>query len=213
MGKSSQKTTTTYGNTTTSNPYATATTTNSGTTASFKPGTAFDTVYNFVNKNMDSLLNEYLNPTLNSTTNQAKLNSFRTNLNNETYKNLENNIINPLSNRNMVRSSQATDLYKNLSNQNTDAVSSYINTLLSEAQDNTANIINNLLASYLQGYDVISGMQNQSLNTSMGNATRTTTSTPSMLETITSLANAAGNLGTGYGRLMNGINMGQKKNE
>ena len=76
MGKSSQTTTKVYGNTTTSNPYASSTTNNSGTTSSFVQGSALDTVYNFVNKNMDSLLNEYLNPSLNSTTNQAKLNSF-----------------------------------------------------------------------------------------------------------------------------------------
>ena len=51
MGKKSNKTTTTYGNTTTKNPYATASTNNSGTTASFNEGSALDTVYNFVNNN------------------------------------------------------------------------------------------------------------------------------------------------------------------
>ena len=176
MGKQSQNSTSTtskiYGNTTTNNPYASATTNNSGTTANFQPGTALDSIYNFVNKNMDSLLDEYLNPNLNSTTNQAKLNS-------ETYKNLENNIINPLSNRNMVRSSQATDLYKNLSDQNASSLSSYINDLLADSQENTASMMNNLLAAYMQGYNVISDMQNQSLQTSAGNGTTTTNSSSS----------------------------------
>ena len=174
MGKKSNKTTTTYGNTTTKNPYATASTNNSGTTASFNEGSALDTVYNFVNNNINSLLDEYLNPNLNSTTNQAKLNAYTTALNNETTKNLENNIINPLSNRNMVRSSQATDLYKNLSDPATDSLSSYINDLLAESQNNTASVLNNLLSAYMQGYNVISDMQNQSLATSKGNATTTT---------------------------------------
>ena len=180
MGKQSQNSTSTtskiYGNTTTNNPYASATTNNSGTTANFQPGTALDSIYNFVNKNMDSLLDEYLNPNLNSTTNQSKLNAYTNKLNSETYKNLENNIINPLSNRNMVRSSQATDLYKNLSDQNASSLSSYINDLLADSQENTASMMNNLLAAYMQGYNVISDMQNQSLQTSAGNGTTTTNS-------------------------------------
>lgn len=180
MGKQSQNSTSTtskiYGNTTTNNPYASATTNNWGTTANFQPGTALDSIYNFVNKNMDSLLDEYLNPNLNSTTNQAKLNAYTNKLNSETYKNLENNIINPLSNRNMVRSSQATDLYKNLSDQNASSLSSYINDLLADSQENTASMMNNLLAAYMQGYNVISDMQNQSLQTSAGNGTTTTNS-------------------------------------
>lgn len=180
MGKQSQNSTSTtskiYGNTTTNNPYASATTNNSGTTANFQPGTALDSIYNFVNKNMDSLLDEYLNPNLNSTTNQAKLNAYTNKLNSETYKNLENNIINPLSNRNMVLSSQATDLYKNLSDQNASSLSSYINDLLADSQENTASMMNNLLAAYMQGYNVISDMQNQSLQTSAGNGTTTTNS-------------------------------------
>ena len=180
MGKQSQNSTSTtskiYGNTTTNNPYASATTNNSGTTANFQPGTALDSIYNFVNKNMDSLLDEYLNPNLNSTTNQAKLNAYTNKLNSETYKNLENNIINPLSNRNMVRSSQATDLYKNLSDQNASSLSSYINDLLADSQENTASMMNNLLAAYMQGYNVISDMKNKSLQTSAGNGTTTTNS-------------------------------------
>lgn len=183
MGKQSQNSTSTtskiYGNTTTNNPYASATTNNSGTTANFQPGTALDSIYNFVNKNMDSLLDEYLNPNLNSTTNQAKLNAYTNKLNSETYKNLENNIINPLSNRNMVRSSQATDLYKNLSDQNASSLSSYINDLLADSQENTASMMNNLLAAYMQVYNVISDMQNQSLQTSAGNGTTTTNSSSS----------------------------------
>ncbi len=194
MGKQSNKTSTVYGNTTTSNPYATATTTNGGTTAAFQPGTALDSVYNFVNKNMGSLLDEYLNPSLNSTTNQAKLNAYTSALSTESLKNLENNIINPLSERNMVRSSQATDLYKNLSESNTNALSSYINELLSGSQENSAAMINNLLSAYMQGYNVISDMQNQSLQTSAGNSTTTTKGSGSLLSTGTDTANSVADI-------------------
>ena len=194
MGKKSNKTTTTYGNTTTKNPYATASTNNLGTTASLNSGTALDSVYNFVNKNMNSLLDEYLNPTLNSTTNQAKLNAYTAALNNETTKNLENNIINPLSNRNMIRSSQATDLYKNLSDTATNSLSSYINELLAESQENSASMLNNLLSAYMQGYNVISDMQQQSLATSKGNATTTSESNTGSGIGTAQLTNLIGNL-------------------
>lgn len=181
MGKKSSKTTskTVYGNTTTTNPYATAQTNNKGTVTTFNPGTAFDSINNFVNSNMDNLLNEYLNPSLNSTTNQAKMNSFMNTLNSETSKNLENNIINPLSNRNMVRSSQATNMYNNLANTNASAIGNYANELLANSQNNTASMLNNLLLMYMNGYNVISGMQNQSLATSQGNSTHTSQTTQS----------------------------------
>ena len=178
MGKKSSKTKksttkTEYGNTTTVNPYAKASTNNSGTVATFQPGTALETVYNYVNNNIGNLLDEYLNPNLNSVTNQAKLKSFQNSLDSATKTNLENNIINPLSNRNMIRSSQATDMYKNLSNQNASSLENYINELLGSAQNQTGNMLNNLMQMYMQGNNVISGIQNQSLQTSMGNATRT----------------------------------------
>jgi hypothetical protein len=181
MGKKSQKTTTrtVYGNTTTSNPYVTATTNNKGTTASFQPGTALEAIYNNVNRDMGNLLEEYLNPSLNSVTNQAKLNAFTNALNSTTRQNLENNIINPLSNRNMLRSSQATDLYKNLSNQNNASLDSYINSLLSESQDNTARMMSNLLTMYMQGLGALNNAQSQSLQTSAGNATKTSKTTSS----------------------------------
>lgn len=203
MGKQSSKTSssTIYGNTTTSNPYATATTNNGGTTAKLKQGTALDSIYGFVNNNINSLLDEYLNPNLNSVTNQAKLNAFTKTLNNASRNSLENNIINPLSNRNMIRSSQATDLYKNLSNENTNSLSSFIDELISESQNNTAQVMNNLLSAYMKGYDVISNMQNQSLQTSAGNATRNLNSSTSsfnindILSTAAAVANPAATAG------------------
>ena len=172
MGKKSNKTTskTVYGNTTTTNPYVTSQTTNKGTVSTFNPGTAFDTINNFVNNNTDKLLDEYLNPTLNSVTNQAKLNSFMNNLNSQTSQNLENNIINPLSNRNMIRSSQATNMYNNLAQTNAAQIAGYTNDLLANSQTETAKILTNLLLWYMNGYNTISDNQQQSLATSQGNA-------------------------------------------
>jgi hypothetical protein len=92
-----------------------------------------------------------------------------------TRQNLENNIIAPLSQRNMIRSSQATDLYNNLAKQNSRETADYLDNLLTTGQNDTANIINNLMNMAFQGYNVISGNQAQSLNTSSGNATTTGT--------------------------------------
>lgn len=192
MGKKSTKTTnkTMYGNTTTTNPYVTAQTTNNGTVTTLNKGTAFDSINNFVNMNMDKLLDEYLNPNLNSTTNQAKLNSFVNTLNSQTATNLENNIINPLSKRNMIRSSQATDLYNNLASTNANAIGNFTNDLLSASQKDTAAMLNNLLLMYMNGYGAIADTQQQSLATSQGNATSTsqTVQKDDYLSTVMKLA-------------------------
>ena len=149
----------------------------SGTVSSFNKGTAFDTINNFVNQNMNSLLEQYLNPSLDSITNQAKLKSFTEALNSESLKSLENNIINPLSNRQMVRSSQATNLYNNLSRQNTNAISNYANELLANTQKDMASVLGNLMLLYMNGYSAISDNQKQSLQTSMGNSTTSQSTT------------------------------------
>lgn len=184
MGKKSNKTTskTVYGNTTTTNPYITSQTTNKGTTSVFNPNTAFGSINDFVNKNMDSLLNEYLNPSLNSVTNQSKLNSFINTLGAEFAKNLENNIVNPLSNRNMIRSSQATNLYNNLAQNNASQIGAYANDLLANSQSETAKVLSNLMLMYMNGYNAISDAQKQSLSTSQGNATKTNNSVESGMD-------------------------------
>ena len=159
---SSSNKTTTYGNTTTQNPYITSSTTNKGTVTNWAPGSSMESVNNFVNQNIDNLLNDYLNPSIDSAVNKARMNEF----NKIQRQNLENNIVAPLAQRNMIRSSQATDLYNNLSNQAAD----YANTLLSDSQADTGNMVNNLMNYVLQGWNVINGNQAQSLNTSQGNA-------------------------------------------
>ena len=176
---SSSSSQTTYKTTTTSNPYVTSTTNDQGTTTTLKPNTALSKVYDYTNANIDSLLDQYLNPSLDNSYNQAQLNLYRKTLNDETRKNLENNIIAPLAERNMIRSSQATDMYNKLASQQNDAISDYATTLLANNQENTANIINNLMNLAFQGYNVVSGNQAQSLNTSSGNANKNTNSSGS----------------------------------
>ena len=168
--QSQTHTSTTLGNTTTSNPYVTSTTNNSGTTSTFAPGSALDTLNSFVNDNITGLLQNYMNPTIDDTTNQAKLNSFTKNLNEESQKSFENNIINPLSSRNMIRSSQATDMYNQMQENINDSISDYTMELLGSSQENAAAMLSNLMGLYLNGYNIISNNQSQSLSTSSANA-------------------------------------------
>jgi len=192
MGGSSQPTTSSvttnkhvnYGSTATVNPFAAAATNNSGTVSNLKNETALNTVYNYLNSNMAKLLNDYLYPSLNSDVNSAKLNSFMNTLSANSKKSLENDIINPLTERNMIRSSAAGDMVNKLAQNNANSVAEYSTQLLSDSQKNSADILNNLLDAYMLGYDVISDIQNQSLNTSKGNASETS-------RKITSLNNSS----------------------
>lgn len=178
MGKSKSNqtsttsTTPTFTNTNTTNPYYNTTTDKNGNiTNNFVKGSAGETGYNFVNQNISGLLNNYLNPSLNNPTTQAKLNEF----NKQQQANLQNQIINPLANNNMIRSSQATNMYNNLSNQTAD----YSNKLIAESQDNTWNMINNLMNMYTTGYTGSNNDLSTILQASVGNSGTTNTSTKS----------------------------------
>lgn len=172
MGKSKSNTsstsssTPTFIDTNTSNPYYQTTTDKNGnTTNNFVKGSAGETAYKFVNNNIGQLLDNYLNPSLDSATNQAKLSAF----NKQQQSNLQNNIINPLANNNMVRSSQATNMYNNLSNQSAD----YANQLLANTQTDTWNMINNLMDLYTTGYTGASNDISTALKAGVGNSSTT----------------------------------------
>ena len=172
MGKSKSNTsstsssTPTFIDTNTSNPYYQTTTDKNGnTTNNFVKGSAGETAYKFVNNNIGQLLDNYLNPSLDSVTNQAKLSAF----NKQQQSNLQNNIINPLANNNMVRSSQATNMYNNLSNQSAD----YANQLLANTQTDTWNMINNLMDLYTTGYTGASNDISTALKAGVGNSSTT----------------------------------------
>ncbi len=193
MGKKSSKSInkTVYGKTTTDNPYVVSSTNNKGTVSKFKANTALDSINNFVNENMDNLLNEYLNPTLNSTVNQAKMNSFADALNKSSAVMLENNIINPLSRRNMIRSSQATDMYNQLAQNNAGQIANYSNELLANSQKDTASMLANLMLLYMNGYSVLNDTQRQSLVTSQGNATKSQAASSGNALDMSSILNLA----------------------
>lgn len=173
--KSNSSSTTTYKKTTTTNPYVTSVTDNNGTTTTLNEGTAYKSIYDYMNKNMDELLEEYRNPNINSKTNQALLQNYTRTLNDESRKALENSIISPLASRNMLRSSSATNLYSDLAKNVSDNIANYTAELLANSQRNTGDMITLLTNAYLQGQNAVNGNQALSLSTSSGNATTTGT--------------------------------------
>lgn len=167
---------TVYTQTTTKNPYVKSTTNNFGTTTTLNDGTAYKSIYDYTNKNIDELLEEYRHPTINTPTNQALLQNYTNQLNKQSKEALENNVINPLANRNMIRSSQATDMYNHLADSMNESIADYTAELLANSQNNAGNMINLLMNAYLQGHNAVNGNQALSLQTSAGNASTTGTS-------------------------------------
>lgn len=165
-----------YGDTTTTNPYVISHTNNKGTTTTFNPNTSLQDIFDFTNTNVNDLLNQYLNPSTESPAYQAQLKQYQKNLEESTRQALENNVIAPLAQRNMIRSSQATDLYNTLNKRNQNSLDNFNAELLANSKNDTANVINNLMNLVYQGWNVVNGNQAQSLNTSSGNSTGTTTS-------------------------------------
>ena len=171
-GSNSSTTKKTFKATSQNNPYFQTTTDKNGNTVTnFKNGTAGQTAFNFVNDNLQGLLDSYLKPSLDTATNQAKIAAF----NKQQATNLQNNIVNPLTNNNMIRSSQATNMYNNLSNQAAD----YTNQLIANSQADTENMINNLINLYTAGYTGASGEEQTSINASLGGGNTTTKSSTS----------------------------------
>lgn len=149
-------------------PFYTSKTDKKGNTVTnFASGTAPQTVYDITNQNIGQLLHNYLNPSLDSVANQAKLRAFdRTQADN-----LQNNILNPLTQNNMIRSSQATNMYNNLQQQH----ANYADSLLAN-EANTSDMIQLLTNLYQQAATGTSGQQSTSINASLGAGTSTTSS-------------------------------------
>lgn len=167
---STTNTTPTFAATSQSNPYfQTKTDKNGNLTSNFKSGTAAQQAYDYVNANANRLLNDYMNPSLDSVENQAMMNAYTKELNKNASATLSNSILNPLLNNNMVRSSQATNMYNNLSNQITDNIADYSNELLANSKANSWDMINNLMNLYTSGYQGIANETGNALQASVGN--------------------------------------------
>ena len=145
--------------TTSSSPYATATSTKNGTTV--KLNDFLTNTNSWVESNMPSLYNQLLNPSLDNPVTKAKSDLFNQSFSEASNKAFENNLINPLSNRNMVRSSAATNMYNNFAKDQNDTISQFNNQLIADNTQDTSNLINQLMNIYLLG----ANLSNQAVST------------------------------------------------
>ena len=73
-------------------------------------------------------------------------------------------------------------MYNNLAQTNANLIGNYAGDLLASSQADVASVLGNLMLLYLNGYNVLSDTQKQSLTTSKGNATTTQTSSSPMYD-------------------------------
>ena len=145
--------------TTSTSPYATATSTKNGTTVKLND---FLTNTNaWVESSMPGLYNQLLNPSLDNPVTKAKSDLFNQSFSEASNRAFENNLINPLSNRNMVRSSAATNMYNNFAKDQNDTISQFNNQLIADNTQDTSNLINQLMNIYLLG----ANLSNQAVST------------------------------------------------
>ncbi len=131
---------------TSKNPYATATMSQYGSSYKLNP---FLTSQNqFIEKNVPQLYNQLLNPNLNNPISQARTQAFTNALNAQSQNAFENNIINPLSQRRMLRSSLVNDLSNNLQKQQTQKISDFNTQQLANSLNDTQALINQLMNQY-----------------------------------------------------------------
>ena len=144
---------------TSTSPYATATSTSSGTNVKLND---FLTNTNaWVEKTMPGLYNQLINPSLDNPVTKAKSNLFNDAFKESSKVAFENNLINPLSDRNMMRSSASTDMYNNFAKDQNDTISSFNNQLIADNTQDTSNLINQLMNIYMLG----ANLGNQAVST------------------------------------------------
>lgn len=151
-----------YAPVTSSTPYATATTSKYGNSATLNP---FLTQMNTkIENTIPGLVDTLLNPSLDNPTTKAKQNLFYRQFNEDSNKAFENNLINPLSKRNMLRSSAATNLFNSFADSQNKQIANFNDQLIADNQTDTTNLINTLMNYYLTG----SNIANQAISNALG---------------------------------------------
>lgn len=138
-----------YASTKSTNPYATGTANSSG--SSYDLNDFLTGTNKFVESSMPGLYTQLLNPSLDNPVTKARSDLFNKTFTESAKKSFENNLINPLSTRKMVRSSVANDLENKFQKDSTDAISNFDNELISNNASDTASLISTLMNLYLTG--------------------------------------------------------------
>ena len=151
-----------FQSTTSSSPYATATSTENGTNVTLND------FYTGLNKKVEDtipgLIDTLLNPSLDNATTKARSNLFYRQFNKDSNLAFENNLINPLANRNMLRSSAATNMYNQFAKDQNETIADFNDQLISNNISDTQDLISTLMNIYLTG----SNLANQAVSTAQG---------------------------------------------
>ena len=129
-----------YATVTSSNPYATAVSNGFGSFYTLNP---FLTKQNkTIEAAVPQLYQRLANPTLNDPVSKARTQAFTKSLNTQSKQAFENNIINPLSQRNMLRSSLVNDLANNLQANQTSQIADFDTKQLANSLSDSQSLIN-----------------------------------------------------------------------
>lgn len=183
-----------FQDTTSSSPYATATSTKNGTTV------RLNDFYNGLNNKVEStipgLIDTLLNPSLDNATTKAKSDLFYNQFNKDSNLAFENNLVNPLANRNMLRSSAATNMYNQFAKDQNEKISDFNNELIANNTSDTQDLISTLMNIYLTG----SNLANQAVSTAQGQSNQVNSfNVQNNAQKNSSLGNLASILGTTAG--------------
>lgn len=135
-----------YTSTTSSNPYATGTNTSKGSSYTLNP--YMSGANQFIESNMPGLYNQLINPSLANPVTKARSDLFYNQFNKDSSKAFENNLINPLAQRGMLRSSAMNDLSNSFANSQNEQISNFNNQLIANNTADTNAIINQLMNLY-----------------------------------------------------------------
>lgn len=138
-----------YSSATSSNPYASATADKNGSSYTLNP--FLSQTNQFVENNLPNLYNQLLNPSLSNPVTQARSELFYNQFKKDSNKAFENNLINPLLERNMVRSSAMNDLSNQFVQNQNENIANFNNQLISNNLSDTSNLISQLMNLYLTG--------------------------------------------------------------
>ena len=128
------------------NPYATAFMSKFGSAYALNPFLSKQN--SLIERNLPQLFNQILNPSSQSKISQAQTKTFTNDLNVMSREAFENNIINPLAERRMLRSSLLNDLTNNLQQTQTKQIADFKNEQLSNSSKEAMDLVNFFMNQY-----------------------------------------------------------------
>lgn len=162
MGNTSSVKAPSYSTVATSSPYANAY--SNGYISSYRLNPFLTSQNRIIENAVPQLYERLANPSLNDPVSKARTSAFTKALNSQSQQAFENNIINPLSQRRMLRSSLVNDLANNLQANQTSKIADFNTNQLANSLSDTQSLINFYMNQYKNNASFGSDLLNQNLN-------------------------------------------------